>query len=150
MNINVPAPFSYGISFYTVIPVNTEEYLICLLHKEADSPTTFWITQTDHERGPAINEMQSVKFNKSLLQMLVKCFKDGKENDIIVKVGRMVFELSHDLIDDDSYKIHQLGKSVKIPASSEDLFCSVIESALDYMKKDEIAALTKKVMDTVL
>jgi hypothetical protein len=150
MNISVPAAFSYGISFYTVIPINTKEYLICLLHKEGDSPTTFWITQTDEDRGPAINELQSVRFNKSLLQMLARSFKDGKDNDIIVKVGKSVFELTYDLLDDDSYKIYQLGKSVRIPAASEDLFCSVLESALDYIEKDELTTLTKKVMDTVL
>lgn len=150
MNISVPAAFSYGIGFYTTIPINEDEYLICLLHKEGDSETSFWITQTDDERGPAINEWQSVRFNKSLLQMLTRSFKDSKENDIIVKVGRSVFELSYDALDNDSYTIHQLGKSVRIPAESEDLFCSVLEAALDYMKKEEIATLTKRVMDTVL
>lgn len=145
MNINVPKMFSYGISFFTIIPINDDEYLMCVLHKEGDEPTSFYICQTDDERGVAMTELRTVKFSRSLLRMFVRSFREAKENDIIIKVGKEVFEITHDKEDGD-HNIFQMDKLVKVTSSAEDLFCSVIESALDYMVKEDHSNQKKKLM----
>lgn len=53
--LNIPAPFSFGQAFYTVITISPEESLYCVLHKQGSEKPKLWISRSEDDMLPGMN-----------------------------------------------------------------------------------------------
>lgn len=127
-NLNLPAPFSYGYSFYTVIDI-PGGFIYAAIQSENNADPQLWIFQVDMDNmleiesyifltGDDLAPLRQMFTAAGLVEKLSATFQDGDEKISVFKSGDIVT-----LMKEDEHEY------IDVPADAFDEFCRMLSVA---------------------